>query len=121
MISVALRLKDAIWSLRRRYGMESDIDRIIKYLVFEQDLSRDQLESILVVYPKRIPEDFRSALIARIQRAIRNYWSYHQTRKNYHRVLRDIRFLETVAGVGFEGCRLVYNKNTGYQLELRKI
>ena len=119
MLPIATRLKDALWSVRQRHGMESDIDRIIPYLVFEQNLSEDALGNLFVDYPKRVPEDFKLALIAQIQQIVRLYWQYQQTRKGYHKILKGVIFLENVVRYGFEGCRLIFDKNTGYHLELR--
>lgn len=120
MTAIASRLKDALWSLRRHYGMETDIDRIIPYIVFEWNLSEAALNNLFVVYPRRIPEDFRAALIARIQQIIRQYRRYRQDKKGYHKVLKDVIFLENVARRGFEECVLTPDKIVGYRLELRK-
>lgn len=115
MTPVSSRMKDALWSIRRQYGMESDLDRIIKFIVFDQNFT----ENLFVDYPTRIPEVFTSALLARIRQTIREYWTYRQTRKGYHKVIKGIIFLEDVARYGFEGCQLVPDKNTGYVLELK--
>ena len=102
MLPVTSRLKDAVWSVRRRYGMESDIDRIIPYLAFDGHFTNeDQLNKLLVTYPKRTPEDFKAATIILIQDTVRAYWSYRQTQKGYHRILKGIV------------------KNTGFQLVLK--
>ena len=119
MLPIASRLKDALWSLRRRYGMENDLDRILPFIVFERDLNRDQLEDLFVTRSRRVPEDFKSALLARIQQIVRYYWAYRETHKGYHKVLKGIIFLENVTRFGFEGCRLIEDENTGYQLELK--
>jgi hypothetical protein len=99
--------------------LKDTIDRVLPFIVFEQKLNRDQLENLLVTYPKRVPEDFKAALIVRIQQIIRQYWSYCSTRKGYHKVLKGVVFLENVARYGFEGCQLVPVKSVGYQLELK--
>jgi len=119
MTSIAVRLKDALWSLRRRYGMESDIDRIIPFLVFERELTQDQLESLFTTYSRHTPEDFKSALIIRIQQIVRHYWQYNRVHEGYHKVLKGIRFLENVVRFGFEGCRLIHTHSVGYQIELK--
>lgn len=119
MTPVASRLKDALWSIRCRYGMENDIDRIIPFLVFDRDLSRTELEDLLVDYPKRPPADFKSALLAQIQKTIRVYWFYRVNRKGYHKVLKGIYFLEHVVRYGFEGCCLIFDADTGYYIELK--
>ncbi|KKM07112.1 hypothetical protein LCGC14_1737220 [marine sediment metagenome] len=120
MPAIASRLKDVLWSLRRRFGMEADLDRIIPYVAFERTLTRSEVENLFPIYPKRVPEEFKSALLDRVQQMIREYQRYQETRKGYHRVLKGMKFLEKVAGLGFEGCCLIFNKNTGFRLELKK-
>lgn len=115
MTSIATRFRDALWSIKREFGMEADIDRIISFVVFERDFN----ENILIAYPKRIPEDFKMALLARIQQIVRQYWAYRQTKKGYHRVVKGILFLENVARYRFDGCQLVEDKIVGWQLELK--
>jgi len=119
MISVANRLKDAIWSIRRRFGLETDIDRVFPFIAFDRGLNRDQLEDLFIVYPKRTPEDFNSALIIRIQKIVRRYWEYRLNHKGYHRVLKDIFFLEKVVRYGYEGCRLIEDADVGFVLQLK--
>ncbi len=119
MLPVASRFKDALLSLRRQYGLESDIDRVLPFIVFDQDLTENQLVNLLVDYPSRVPEDFKAALVAEIQHLVRAYWVYRTTRKGYHKVLRGVRFLEDVARHGFDGCQLTRDKVVGYVLELK--
>lgn len=119
MIQVAGRLKDALWSLRMRFGMEADIDRVFPFVISDQKLDREQLENLFIAYPKLVPEDFKSALVARIRQIIRQYWAFRNTRKGFHKIIRNILFLEEVARFGFDGCRLVHNQSTGYQLVLK--
>ncbi len=119
MTAIASRLKDALWSIRRRYGCEPDIDRIIPFLVFNHQPDLYQLNNILISYPNHTPEDFKAALVIRIQQTTRAYWTYQQTRKGYYRLLKRILFLEAVVRCGFEGCDLVFNETRGYELELK--
>lgn len=95
--------------------MEADIDRLVSFIVFDREFGED----IFITYPIRIPEDFKSALLARIREVTRHYWRYHQTRKGYHKILKGLFFLEAVARHRFEGCLLVEDKNKGFQLELK--
>lgn len=119
MLPITSRLKDAIWSIRREFGLENDLDRIILFLVRDENLSPEQLDKVFIVYPKRVPEDYKSALLARIQQIVRQYYAYRLTKKGYHRILKGIYFLENVIRFGFEGCLLVEDKIVGFQLELR--
>ena len=115
MTLIASRFKDVLWSLQREFGMKTDIDRIISFIVFDRKFDED----IFITYPVRIPEDFKSALLARIREITRQYWRYQQTRKGYHKILKGILFLEAVARHRFVGCRLVEDKAGSFQLELR--
>lgn len=119
MPSPTSRLSDALWSLRREFGLGNDLDRIRKAIIFEQTLSQDRIDGLFIIYPKRVPEDYKSALLARIQEIVRQYWIYCSTRKGYHKIAKGIIFLENVARFRFEGCQLVYDKNTGYRLEIK--
>lgn len=116
MTSVASRFKDALWSLRRAFGMEADIDRIISYVVFDRDLDESK---IFLAYPRRTPEDFRSALLVRIKEIVRQYERYRCTKKGYHKIVKGIVFLENVVRVGADGCCLSEDKNDGFRLELK--
>ena len=116
MTSIASRFKDALWSVRRAFGMEADIDRIISFVVFERELDETK---VFLTYPRRIPEHFQSALLARIREIVRQYDYYRRSRKGYHKVVKGIIFLENVVRVGFEGCSLVEDKNNGFRLELK--
>lgn len=120
LIKVTSRLSDTLWSLRREFGMENDLDRIRKPIIFEWNLNSDQVDDLFTNYPKRVPEDFRAALLARIQEVVRLYWAYISTHKGFRKLWQGIMFLENVTRLKFEGCILVYNKNTGYRLELKK-
>ncbi len=119
MSQPAHRLRDALGSIRRRYGMETDLDRIIGFLVFNKVLTEEQLNDLFIAYPTRVPEDFKSALLARIQKIIRQYWNYQRDKTGYHKIIRGVRFLENVARHGFGGCRLRPDKLVGYRLELK--
>ena len=119
MLPVTSRLKDVLWTLRQQIGIEADVDRIIPYLAFEKNLDQDQLENLFITHPVRTPEAWKPALLARIREIVRYYWSYRTTRKGYHKVLKGIIFLENVARQGFDGCKLVFDKNTGYRLEVK--
>lgn len=121
MTPIASRLKDVLWSVRQQFGLENDIDRLISFIAFERTLTEDQLNDLFISYPKRIPEEFRAVLIARIQQIIRQYWAYCQTQKGYHKVLRGVLFLENVCRYKQEGCRLVDTGSTGYRLELKPV
>jgi len=99
--------------------MGNDLDRIRKPIVFEQNLTQDQIDGLFVTYPKRTPEDFKSALLARIQQIVRQYYIYRATKKGYHKVRKGISFLENVARYQFGGCILVEDKINGFQLELK--
>lgn len=116
MTSVASRFKDALWSIRRAFGMEADIDRIIPFVVFERELDETK---VFLTYPRRIPEHFQSALLARIREIVRQYDCYRRTKKGYHKIIKGIIFLENVVRVGFDGCVLVEDKNDGFRLELK--
>ena len=119
MLPITSRLKDAVWSIRREFGLESDLDRIIPFLVRDENLSPERLDDIFIVYPKRVPEDYKSALLAKIQRIVRQYYVYRLTKKGYHKIVKGIHFLENVARYRFEGCLLVEDKIVGFQLELK--
>lgn len=119
MLPISSRLKDVLWSIRRQYGMESDIDRVIPFIAFERNLSRDQFNDLFVTYPDQIPEDFKSTLLARIREAVYLYREYRQTHKGYHRILRGVIFLEAVARHGFDGCTLTADTTGSYRLELK--
>ncbi len=119
-IPIATRFKDALWSLRERFGVQPDVDRIIPFVAFGWKLTAEKLEQLFLPYTERVPEDFKAALIAQIQEATRNYWGYVQTRKGFHRILKDIIFLENVARFGENGFRLRYDENTGYHLEIKR-
>ena len=116
MTSVASRFKDALWSIRRAFGMESDLDRIISYVAFDRELDESK---VFITYPRRIPEDFRSALLARIREIVRQYEHYRLMKKGYHRVIKGVRFLENVVHVGADGCCLSEDKNDGFRLGLK--
>ena len=120
-ISIASRFKDAVWSTRQRFKLAHDLDRIISYLAFEQDLDENALNDLFLDHPKRVPYDFGMALIARIQEITRQYWTYQQTHKGYHKIRRSVIFLENVCRVGFEGCRLTPDESVGHVLELNVI
>ena len=115
MIPIAFRFRDALWSIRREFGMETDIDRIISFIVFDRKFNED----MFITYPKRVPEDFRSALLARIRDIVRQYYAYRLTKKGYHRVLKGIYFLENVVRYGFKGCLLIEDKAGSFRLALR--
>jgi len=102
-IKVTNRLNDTLWSLRREFGMENDLDRIRKPIVFERNLNSDQVDDLFTNYPKRVPEDFRTALLARIQEVVRLYWAYISTHKGFHKLWQGILFLENVTRFKFEG------------------
>lgn len=119
MTPTASRLKDVLWSIRRRFGMETDIDRLFPLFVFDRKWTREQVEDLFITYPKRTPEEFRAALVAYIRQTIRHYWQFDQTRKGYHKVLKGVKFLENVVRCGSEGCRLVEDKFGSFCLELR--
>ncbi len=119
-IPIADRFKGALWSLRERFGVQPDVDRIIPFIAFGRILTAEGLEQLFLPYTERVPEDFKAALIARIQEATRNYWEYTTTRKGFHRILKDIIFLENVARFGESGFRLRYDENVGYHLELKR-
>lgn len=116
MTSVASRFKDALWSIRRAFGMEADIDRIINFVVFDRDLDETK---IFLTYPRRVPEHFQSALLARIREIVRQYEHYRRSKKGYHKIIKGIRFLENVVRVGADGCCLSEDKNDGFRLELK--
>ncbi|MCK5602730.1 hypothetical protein KAR91_12695 [Candidatus Pacearchaeota archaeon] len=116
MTNIASRFKDALWSIRRAFGMEPDLDRIINFVAFDRDLDETK---VFITYPRRIPEDFRSALLARIREIVRQYDRYRCSKKGYHRVVKGIMFLENVARVGADGCCLSEDKNDGFRLELK--
>ncbi len=118
-LQITTRLNDALWSLRREFGMETDIDRICRATRFKQTLSPEQIDDLFISYPKRVPEDFKSALIARIQEIVRMYWAYRVDQKGFHKLRKGILFLENVARFRFAGCRLVEDKVTGFQLEIK--
>ncbi len=119
MTKVASRLKDTLWSLRRRFGMENDLDRFFACIVFERELTEDQFENLFVSYPKRVPANFISTLLAQVCNTVRVYRKYCLTRKGYHRVIKGIVFLENVVRVGALGCVVVPDSVTGYRLELK--
>ena len=119
-IKVTSRLNDTLWSLRREFGMENDLDRIRKPIIFERNLNSNQVDDLFTNYPKRVPEDFRAALLARIQEVVRLYWTYISTHKGFRKLWQGILFLENGARYKCEGCRLTYDPNDGYRLELRK-
>ena len=119
MLPIASRLKDAVWSIRQAFGLENDLDRIIPFLVRDENLSPERLDQVFIVYPKRVPEDYKSALLARIQQIVRQYYVYRLTKKGYHKILKGIYLLENVVRHGFGGCRLVEDKVVGFQLELK--
>ena len=110
------RFKDILWLLRVQFGFEPDIDRILPFVVFSRDLAKQQFENCLVDYPKRTPEDYRAALCIEIQRAARIFWQYTTERKGYHKLVKQLKFLEFVLRHGFSHCQLILTKNTGYQL-----
>ena len=116
MTSVASRFKDALWSMRRAFGMEADIDPIISYVAFDRELDETK---VFITYPRRVPEHFQSALLARIQEIVRQYEHYRLVKKGYHRVIKGIQFLENVVRVGFDGCLLIEDANDGFRLELK--
>ena len=118
---LAERLKNALWSVRRQFGLSGDIDRLLPFIVFERKITKTRLEDLFITYPKRVPEDFKSALVARIQQLMRQYWRYRTSKQGYQKVKRGVLFLEDVARRGFEGCRLVEDDIVGFQLELKKI
>ena len=99
--------------------MKTDLDRILRFVVFDRDLDENQLEDLFATYPGRIPEDFGSALLERIRQITRQYWSYRRVRKGYHKVLRGIIFLENVARFGYEGCQLFHDSRFGWRLEVK--
>jgi len=119
MLPITSRLKDALWSIRREFELGNDLDRIIRCIIFDNDISQDRLDSLFVSYPKRVPEDFVSALLARIQQIVRQYWAYCSTHKGYHKVLKGIYFLENVARYRFDKCILIEDKIYGFKLDLR--
>lgn len=119
-IPIADRFKGALWSLRDRFGVQPDVDRIFPFIAFSQTLTAEGLEMLFLPYTERVPQDFKAALIARIQEATRNYWEYIETRQGFHKILKSIVFLENVARVGEIGCRFRYDENTGYHLELKR-
>lgn len=120
MLKVTSRLNDALWSLRREFGMGSDLDRLRKPILFEWDMPPEKVDDLFTNYPKRVPADYKAALLDRIQEVIRLYWAYINTKKGFHRLWHGILFLENVARCrAFEGCQLVHDKNTGYRLELK--
>ncbi len=116
MTPVASRFKDALWSLRRAFGMEADLDRIISYVAFDRELDENK---VFLTYTRRVPEHFQSALLTRIREIVRQYEHYRLMKKGYHRVIKGVRFLEEVARVGFDGCVLIEDKNDGFRLELK--
>lgn len=119
MLPVTSRLKDALWSIRREFGLGNDLDRIIPFIIRDEAMSSDRLDGLFVAYPKRVPEDYISALLARIQRIVRQHEAYRSTRKGYHKVLKGVYFLENVARYRFDGCVLVKDKIVGWRLELK--
>ena len=118
MTPEANRLRDVLWSLRREFGLEADIDRFFT-IVTRDRLTEDQMNNLIVSYPLRVPEDFKSALLARMQQSVRRFWLYRKTRKGRHLILQDILFLENVARHRFAGCRLVEDEVVGFVLELK--
>ena len=120
-VSIANRFKDTLWSVRQRFKLEQDLDPIIKYLSFEQDLDENALNDLFIDHPTRVPFNFNAVLIARVQQITRQYWTYQQTRKGYHKVRRGILFLEDVCRVGPKGCVLLPDKIVGHTLELRAV
>ncbi len=116
MTSVASRFKDALWSLRRAFGMEADLDRIISYVAFDRELDETK---IFLTFSRRTPEHFQSALLARIREIVCQYDCYRRTKKGYHKIIKGVRFLEEVARNGFDGCYLSEDKNDGFRLELK--
>ena len=120
MSPIAPRLKDAIWSVRKEYGLEADIDRVFPFIALEQNLTLDQLNGLFADRPKRTPFDFGLALFARIKQTVYYYWQYKQTGKGYHRVVKGIIFLENVVRHGEKGCRLVEDQSVGFVLELKR-
>lgn len=119
--SITGRFKDAVWSVRQQFRLGQDLDKIVHYLAFEQDLDENALNDLFIDHPTRIPYDFNAALIARIQQITRQYWAYQQNRKGYHRILRSVLFLEDICRVGFRGCRLTPDEFVGHILELNYV
>jgi len=122
MTTIAGRLRDILLALKKQFGMASDLDRLIPYVAFEKDLTRDQLNNLFVTYPARVPEDYRSALVIEIQKTIRRYWHYCQSKPtptSRAKIKASIIFLEEVVRRGFEGCILTPDKVVGFRLELK--
>ena len=115
MLPIANRLKDALWGIRRQYGLTADIDRIFPFIVFEREFTED----LFIDYPRRIPKDFNSALLDLIRHVVRLYASYISERKNYHKVLRGILALEDTVRHGPDAYDLLEDKNTGFFLQLK--
>ena len=120
-INIDNRLKDALWNLRQRIpGLEADVDRFLPYVLLKQELTDDQFESLFIAYPKRVPEDFKSALVARIHQVLRKLRKHRlQGKPGAVEMLREIQFLEAAARGGFDGCRLIVDEIVGYRLELK--
>ena len=118
MNAISSRLKDALWSIRRQVGLEPTIDRVMPLVAFEKNITRDQLNQLLIDYPERVPDDLKAALTARIQEIIRHYWFYQQNGKGFFRVQTGVFFLENVARYGLKGCYLHSNPHTGFRLKL---
>ena len=122
MTPTAKRLKDVLLTLRRYYGMEHDLDRIIRFVATDNGIENRECDDLFASHPIRTPEDFRAVLLARIRDIIRCYWAYLATGKNRHLVLGEIRFLEMLAGEAHSGCkryRIVPDKIVGHKLELK--
>ncbi len=115
MVPIASRLKDALGSIRRAYGLAADIDPIVQFIVFEREFT----ENIFIDYPKRVPKNFNSALLDLIRHVVRLYASYVSERKNYHKVLRGILALEDAVRHGPDAYDLLEDKNTGFFLQLK--
>ncbi len=117
-MSIAHRLRDVLLLVRRKYGMEPVIDRLLPYLTQEQDISGDRFSQLLPTCEVRVPADHRAATIARIREVVQDYWGFRKLGKGRHKVLGGIRFLKALAEArhGFEGYSFEHDETTGYRL-----
>lgn len=113
MDDFTLRLKTILEALRARWGLEHEIDRFLSYIALDLNLTEDDLFPVRVT---EIPNDFKMAVIAQIQRIIRGYCRWRKDKRGIHKVLTGIKFLESILEHGEEGFTFVHEVPTGYRL-----
>lgn len=96
MTPLSSRLKDALWSLRRRFGIGRDINKIIEFVIFDTPVTERQIDEIVGVDP-RSHGNFDLNLITQAHQTFLQYRQYQQTGKGYHRVMKGIIALENAA------------------------